>query len=82
MERIYDKNFKKEFLSMKKGEDWNELRKKYDLSKYLWDDEMNKHFEKLLGKYSNVEDYRKNQLLILEKYKIGACASEQVKWRM
>ena len=45
---------------MKKGEDWNELRKKYDLSKYLWDDEMNNHFEKLLGKYSNVEDYRKN----------------------
>lgn len=59
MEKIYDENFKKEFLNMKKGEDWNKLREKYDLSKYLWDDEMNKHFEKLLEKYSNDEDYRK-----------------------
>ena len=56
---MIEQQFKKEFLSMKKGEDWNTLKEKYDVSKYVWDDEMKKHFEKLLGKYSSFEDYRK-----------------------
>ena len=46
---------------MQVGEDWNILKEKYDVSKYIWDDEMKKHFEKLLGKYSSHEDFRKKE---------------------
>lgn len=58
MNRKFDENFKKDFMKMQVGEDWNILKEKYDVSKYVWDDEMKKHFEKLLGKYSGFEDYR------------------------
>lgn len=44
---------------MKVGEDWNNLKEKYkDISMFKWDNEMEEHFNKLLGKYSNNEDYR------------------------
>lgn len=59
MERKFDEEFKKDFLNMQKGEDWNKLKEKYNVSKYEWDNEMKEHFEKLLGKYSSFEDYRK-----------------------
>lgn len=60
MERRFDKNFKRDFMKMQKGEDWNELKAKYgDISKFQWDKEMEKHFNWLLGKYSNYE-VRKN----------------------
>lgn len=59
MKRNFNEDFKKDFMRMQIGEDWNTLKEKYDVSKYVWDDEMKKHFEKLLGKYSSFEDYRK-----------------------
>lgn len=59
MKRNFNEDFKKDFMRMQVGEDWNTLKEKYDVSKYVWDDEMKKHFEKLLGKYSSFEDYRK-----------------------
>ena len=58
---MINQQFKKEFLSMKKGEDWNKLKEKYDISNYEWDKEMKEHFEKLLGKYSSHEDFRKKE---------------------
>lgn len=59
MKRNFNEDFKKDFMRMQVGEDWNILKEKYDVSEYIWDDEMKKHFEKLLGKYSSFEDYRK-----------------------
>lgn len=59
MERKFDEEFKKDFLNMQKGKDWNKLKEKYNVSEYVWDNEMKEHFEKLLGKYSSFEDYRK-----------------------
>ena len=59
MKRNFNEDFKKDFMRIQVGEDWNTLKEKYDVSKYVWDDEMKTHFEKLLGKYSGSEDYRK-----------------------
>lgn len=60
MERIYDENFKKDFMKMEVGEDWNKLKEKYEnVSKFVWDKEMNEHFNSLLGKYSNYETRKK-----------------------
>lgn len=61
MKRNFNEDFKKDFMRMQVGEDWNILKEKYDVSKYIWDDEMKKHFEKLLGKYSSHEDFRKKE---------------------
>lgn len=61
MKRKFDEEFKKDFLNMQKGEDWNKLKEKYNVFKYEWDNEMKEHFEKLLGKYSSFEDYRKKK---------------------
>lgn len=56
---MINKQFKKDFMEMAEGEDWNKLKEKYNVSKYEWDEEMKKHFEKLLGKYSDFKDYKK-----------------------
>lgn len=58
---MINQQFKSDFLKMNTGEDWNKLKEKYDVSKYEWDTEMKKHFEKLLSKYSSYEDYRKKK---------------------
>ena len=59
MNRKFDENFKKNFMKMKVGEDWNKLKEKYkDISQFQWDEEMKKHFNVLLEKYSSFEDYR------------------------
>lgn len=60
MERNFNKQFKEDFMTMQTGEDWNKLKEKYDdISKFQWDEDMEQHFNKLLGKYSKDEDYRK-----------------------
>ena len=46
---------------MQRGEYWNNLKEKYNVDKYEWDKEMIEHFENLLKKYSNPEDYRKRR---------------------
>lgn len=61
MEKIFNEEFKKDFLNMQRGEDWNNLKEKYNVDKYEWDKEMIEHFENLLKKYSNPEDYRKRR---------------------
>ena len=59
MNRKFDENFKKDFMKMKVGEDWNKLKEKYkDISQFQWDEEMKKHFNVLIEKYSSFEDYR------------------------
>lgn len=59
MNRKFYENFKKDFMKMKVGEDWNKLKEKYkDISQFQWDEEMKKHFNVLLEKYSSFEDYR------------------------
>ena len=61
MEKIFNEEFKKDFLNMQRGEDWNNLKEKYNVDKYEWDKEMTEHFENLLKKYSSPEDYRKRR---------------------
>ena len=62
MERIFDKNFKKAFMNMQVGEDWNKLKEKYgNISKFQWDKEMDRHFNNLLGKYSNYETRKRSK---------------------
>lgn len=56
---MIDKQFKEDFMQMQAGQDWNKLKEKYNVSQYEWDNEMKRHFDKLLGKYSTFEDYRK-----------------------
>lgn len=59
MNRRFDKTFKEDFMKMKVGEDWNKLKEKYkEISKFQWDEEMEKHFNILVGKYSSFADYR------------------------
>ena len=42
MNRKFYENFKKDFMKMKVGEDWNKLKEKYkDISQFQWDEEMN-----------------------------------------
>ncbi len=56
MERKFDKEFKKDFMKMQTGEEWNKLKEKYgDISKFKWDEEMKGHFNLLLGRYSDYE---------------------------
>lgn len=59
MERKFDEAFKKDFMAMKVGEDWNKLKENYNVSEYEWDNEMKIYFDKLLEEYSKDEDYRK-----------------------
>lgn len=60
MKRKFDENFKKDVMKMQTGEDWNKLKEKYeDISKFEWDEEMDKHFNWLLGKYSDYEARKK-----------------------
>lgn len=60
MERKFDEEFKKDFMKMEIGEDWNSLKQKYgDISKFKWDKEMEEHFNNLLGKYSDYETRKK-----------------------
>ena len=60
MKKVFNNNFKKDFMKMTQGEDWNKLKEKYNnISQFEWDNEMKQHFESLLGKYSSFEDYRK-----------------------
>lgn len=60
MERKFNEEYKKDFMKMQKGEDWNELKEKYgDISRFKWDEDMNKHFNWLLGKYSDYETRKK-----------------------
>lgn len=61
MKKIFNEAFKKDFLNMQRGEDWNNLKEKYNVDKYEWDKEMIEHFENLLKKYSSPEDYRKRR---------------------
>ena len=60
MSKEFNKTFKEDFMRMQEGEDWNKLKEKYkDISRFQWDKQMEEHFNKLLGKYSGFEDYRK-----------------------
>lgn len=59
MKKAFNEKFKKDFLNVQKGENWNRLKEKYNVSEFHWDNEMKEHFEKLLGRYSSYEDYRK-----------------------
>lgn len=60
MERVFNKEFKKDVMKIQEGEDWNKLKEKYgNISKFYWDKDMEEHFNDLLGKYSDFVDYRK-----------------------
>ncbi len=60
MERKFNEDYKKDFMKMQEGEDWNKLKEKYgDISRFKWDTEMDKHFNWLLEKYSNYETRKK-----------------------
>lgn len=60
MERKFDEKYKRDFMKMQVGEDWNKLKEKYgDISRFEWDEEMDKHFNWLLGKYSDYETRKK-----------------------
>ncbi len=60
MERRFNAEYKKDFMKMQKGEDWNKLKEKYgDISKFKWDEDMNKHFNWFLGQYSDYETRKK-----------------------
>ena len=62
MKREFNEEFKKDFMKMQVGEDWNKLKEKYkNISQFQWDKQMQKHFDELIGKYSSFEDYRKRQ---------------------
>lgn len=60
MKKEFSKEYKKDFMKMQVGEDWNKLKEKYeDISRFKWDEEMDKHFNWLLGKYSDYEVRKK-----------------------
>ena len=62
MKRKFNEDFKKDFMRMQKGEDWNKIKEKYkDISQFQWDKEKEEHFKIILAEYSKDEDYRKNK---------------------
>lgn len=60
MKREFNEEFKKDFMKMQEGKDWNKLKEKYkDISQFQWDKEMEEYFKKIFAEYSKDEDYRK-----------------------
>lgn len=60
MKREFNEEFKKDFMKMQEGKDWNKLKEKYkDISQFQWDKRMEEYLKKIFAEYSKDEDYRK-----------------------